>query len=108
MFSVSVSFNTKKATSGLKKSIDQAVRLIATDLHKALRNRLGPKITPVRSGRARDSWRLRKKSKSNFEVRSNIPYMERLEQGYSKQAPRGMTRPALREVITRNRSRRIK
>ena len=107
MFSVSVSFNTKKATSGLKKSIDQAVRLIATDLHSALRNRFG-KITPVRSGRARDSWRLRKKSKSNFEVRSSVPYMERLEQGYSKQAPRGMTRPALREVITRNRSRRIK
>ena len=108
MFSVSVSFNTKKATSGLKKSIDQAVRLIATDLHKALRNKF-KKITPVgKTGRARDSWRLRKQSKSNFEVRSNIPYMERLEQGYSKQAPRGMTRPALREVITRNRSRRIK
>lgn len=104
---LSVLFKTKKATADLQKSIDQTVRLIATDLHKALRNKFG-RITPERSGRARDSWRLRKKSKSNFEVRSNIPYMERLEQGYSKQAPRGMTRPALREVKDKYRNRRIK
>ena len=107
MFSVSVSFNTKKATSGLKKSIDQAVRLIATDLHKALRNKFG-KITPVRSGRARDSWKLRKKSKSNYEVSNKVPYIERLDAGYSKQAPKGMTRPSLREVLSKNRSRRIR
>jgi|TARA_B100000470_G_scaffold27989_1_gene18298 hypothetical protein len=103
MLSINVSFNTRNATSGLKKSIDQAVRGIATDLFKTIK-----RYTPVRSGRARKNWRMTKKSKSNYEVRNKVPYIERLDAGYSKQSPKGMTRPSLREVLTRNRSRRIR
>lgn len=48
-------------------------------------------ITPRRSGNAR--------SKSNYnssEIRGDYPYAARLDEGYSKQAPNGMSEPALR------------
>ena len=103
MLSINVSFNTRNATSGLKKSIDQAVRGIATDLIKTIK-----RYTPVRSGRAKRSWRMDKKSNSSYQVRNKQPYIERLDAGYSKQAPNGMTRPAIREVLSKNRSRRTR
>ena len=46
MLKVNVSFNSTKATAGLKNSIDQIVRSITTDLFDSIK-----KITPVRSGR---------------------------------------------------------
>lgn len=48
-------------------------------------------VTPVRSGRARRSTRLDKET-----IVANYPYAERLDQGYSKQAPRGMTEPTVK------------
>ena len=103
MLKVNVSFNSAKATAGLKNSIDQIVRSITTDLFDSIK-----KITPVRSGRAKRSWRMSKKSNSNYQVRNKQPYIERLDAGYSKQAPDGMTRPAIREVLSKNRSRRTR
>jgi hypothetical protein len=46
--------------------------------------------TPKRSGNARSKTRL-----SNDTIIAQYPYARRLNQGYSKQAPRGMTRPTL-------------
>ena len=46
-------------------------------------------LTPVRSGNARRNTNLRGTDK----IVANYPYAERLDNGYSKQAPRGMSIP---------------
>ena len=103
MFDVKISFKSKKAIGDIKQGLDRAVRLVATDVLKVIK-----RITPVRSGRAKRSWKLNKKSNRHYEVRNNVPYGERLDAGYSNKAPKGMTRPAIREVLSTNRSRRIR
>ena len=44
--------------------------------------------TPIRSGNARRSTRLRGDT-----IDANYNYAERLDEGYSRQAPKGMTGP---------------
>lgn len=46
-------------------------------------------ITPIRSGNARRNTRLQGKNV----IIGDYPYAERLDQGYSDQAPEGMTQP---------------
>lgn len=46
--------------------------------------------TPKQSGNARARTKL-----SGDEIRANYPYAKRLDTGYSKQAPRGMTTPTI-------------
>ena len=53
------------------------------------------KNTPKRSGNARRNW-SKTINKHGFEVENRVPYIERLEAGSSKQAPRGIIRPTLR------------
>lgn len=45
-------------------------------------------ITPIRSGNARQNTNLQ-----GNRIFADYPYAERLDQGYSKQAPEGMTKP---------------
>jgi hypothetical protein len=47
------------------------------------------KNTPVRSGNARRNTRLVQKKT----IVANYPYAERLDEGYSRQSPKGMTEP---------------
>jgi len=51
------------------------------------------KNTPVRSGNARRNTR-----KSGNAIDANYAYAQRLEEGYSRQAPKGMTEPTIEEV----------
>ena len=72
---------------------------------KELKTKLDPKVlakeaynkfyatTPIRTGNARSNTDLIKN-----EIEANYPYAQRLDDGYSKQAPRGMTEPT-REYI---------
>lgn len=53
--------------------------------------------TPIRSGRARKAW-SQEPTKSGFEVKNSVPYIERLERGSSKQAPNGILKPTTRAV----------
>jgi hypothetical protein len=46
------------------------------------------KLTPVKSGNARKRTTLRGNT-----IQANYPYAQRLDEGYSKQAPKGMTKP---------------
>ena len=46
--------------------------------------------TPVRSGNARRNTELRRD-----EIQANYPYATRLDEGYSKQRPKGMTEPTI-------------
>jgi hypothetical protein len=51
------------------------------------------KTTPIKTGNARRSTAL-----NNSEIDANYPYAGKLDDGYSKQAPKGMTAPALKEL----------
>lgn len=53
--------------------------------------------TPKKTGRARNSWR-RQTTKDDFRVENTVPYIERLEAGASRQAPRGIIGPTLTQV----------
>ena len=46
-------------------------------------------LTPARTGNARRHTKL----VNNRTIQTDYPYAERLDNGYSKQAPRGMTKP---------------
>lgn len=49
--------------------------------------------TPVRSGNAR-----RRTLKKQDEISAKYPYAKRLDEGYSKQSPNGMTKPTIEAV----------
>lgn len=58
------------------------------------------KNTPVRSGNARRNTELR-----GNEIQAQYPYATRLDEGYSKQSPKGMSEPTikwLQNYIKRN------
>lgn len=46
------------------------------------------KETPIKTGNARRNTKLQ-----NDEIQAQYPYAVRLDQGYSRQAPNGMTEP---------------
>lgn len=48
------------------------------------------KETPVKSGNARNKTKLRRDT-----IESKYPYAGRLDEGWSKQAPKGMTEPTM-------------
>lgn len=51
------------------------------------------KITPFRSGNAKSNTDLR-----NNRIEADYPYAQRLDDGWSKQAPRGMTEPTVKYI----------
>jgi hypothetical protein len=75
-----------KELSQVKDKTDQAIY----DYFKS--------ITPIRSGNARDHTDL-----VGDQIQANYPYAERLDQGYSPQAPNGMVAPTkeyAKKVVT--------
>ena len=100
MISISVKFDSKRVITALSYDVEQMVRQISQDLFDTVK-----RFTPVRSGRAKRSWRLRRQRKFGYEVSNRVPYINRLDQGYSKQARGGITRPATTEVLNRARRR---
>ena len=53
--------------------------------------------TPIKSGNARRNW-TKKVMDNNFEVENRVPYIERLEAGASRQAPKGIIGPTLAQI----------
>ena len=49
------------------------------------------KETPIRSGNARN-----KTKQNRLKIKSNYPYAGRLDEGWSRQAPRGFTEPSIK------------
>lgn len=54
------------------------------------------RTTPKRTGNARKSTDLK-----NGVIHANYPYAQKLDEGYSKQAPRGMVEPTDKFVANR-------
>jgi HK97 gp10 family phage protein len=76
----------------LKNELSKLIKTLADEVLVDARNN-----TPVRSGNARRNWN-KKVTKENFEVINRVPYIERLEAGASKQAPRGIIGPTLAQI----------
>lgn len=52
--------------------------------------------TPIRSGNARRNTKLQKDT-----IAANYPYAKRLNEGYSKQSPKGMVEPTMKFIRER-------
>ncbi len=81
-----------KLTEALQKTVEATVSNTAEVFETAAK-----RYTPKRSGNARRNWQ-RQSNDTGFAVENRVPYIERLEAGSSKQAPRGIVRPTLRET----------
>jgi len=57
--------------------------------------------TPIQSGNARRGWKQTGRGKRT-QVENRVPYIGRLDQGYSRQAPKGIVDPTINEVAKRN------
>jgi hypothetical protein len=53
--------------------------------------------TPIRTGNARRNWTKDVRDR-DFTIENRVPYIERLEQGWSKQAPNGIIMPTIKSV----------
>jgi hypothetical protein len=71
----------------LQKDIDDAIATSMQDTFNYYR-----KETPARSGNARNKTKF---NKSRNSINSNYDYAGRLDSGWSKQSPKGFTKPSL-------------
>ena len=55
--------------------------------------------TPIDTGRARRGWQQRQTGTQKI-LDNQVPYIERLERGWSKQAPNGFVNQAIQATIT--------
>lgn len=83
---IRVSIDTSNLDARIAKQTKALAKLPDESL-KDFRSR-----TPIRSGNARSNTRL---SNNRSSIIGDYPYAQRLDDGYSKQAPRGMVGPFL-------------
>lgn len=88
---------------GIKRAIEAVSQEITAtiDEHANLVKSTVTSKTPKRSGNARRNWKKTKSDGTGFEVENRVPYIERLEQGHSKQAPRGFVNQTLKATSRR-------
>jgi hypothetical protein len=79
-------------TKDLGDELKKFVKQIADDVYATAKSK-----TPVRSGRAKNAW-TEATSKNNFKVENRVPYIDRLEAGASRQAPKGIIGPTLTTI----------
>lgn len=74
----------KELEKDIKKAIDDSMSKTYVEFVK---------ITPIDKGNARRSTSY---NDNTLTITANYPYAGRLDDGYSKQAPKGMTEPSLK------------
>lgn len=87
---------TIKGIDAIGQHLEHAVSETVEQLSQRILD-LARANTPIRSGNARSKW-TKLATKDNFEVANRVPYIERLEAGASRQAPRGIIGPTLTQV----------
>lgn len=71
------------------KDLSEMPELVMKDTYTTYKN-----TTPVRSGNARNRTKL----ESKLKIGGRYPYAGRLDDGWSKQSPQGMTEPSLKAL----------
>ncbi len=102
MVEVVVTFNSKKVIADVKNAVNQEKIDVTQDLYQTIKRR-----SPVRSGKFKRSW-TRTVSTQGAKINNPQPYSQRLEEGHSPQAPLGVVKPAIEEVIKRRQTIRRK
>lgn len=74
---------------GLRAAVDSVIQQLVPEVQSQIRRR-----TPIDTGNARRGWNTR-----NTTIENKVPYIERLEKGYSKQAPNGFVRQGINAAI---------
>jgi hypothetical protein len=92
---------TVSGLDDLRSEIEDELRSLIKDLASEVETQARAK-TPIKSGNARRNWQ-KKVTKDDFSVYNRVPYIERLEAGASKQAPRGIIGPTLSQIKGRSR-----
>lgn len=82
---------TRDTLTGGINSINRQLRQLPKEAYDVFRDE-----TPVRTGNARSKTRLQ-----GNEIVAAYPYAQRLDEGYSKQAPKGMSEPTLKFIEQR-------
>lgn len=81
---------------GIKRELDDSLKKVVKNLAEEVYVD-AKSNTPVKSGNARRNWQ-KKVDNNGFVVENRVPYIERLEAGASKQAPKGIIGPTLSQV----------
>jgi hypothetical protein len=101
MFFIKARPSAQTVTNQLANAVADIVRQVSRDLYTEVK-----RFTPKRSGRARQNWRYRQRDRFEYNVSNKTPYIASLDAGYSKKAPDGIVRPAVKEVANKLKRRR--
>jgi hypothetical protein len=77
----------------INKRLDQLKTLLSPQALARVAYKEFYRITPLRSGNAKSNTDLR-----NNRIEADYPYAQRLDDGWSRQAPNGMTDPTIKYV----------
>jgi len=99
---ISVSFKSKFNARDLVKQVDKILDQAKNKTFQTARSH-----TPVRSGYAKSQW-VEKDTRKGFSVSNSVDYIQHLDRGSSRQAPRGITKPTVKKVTGFIRTRRLK
>ncbi len=88
------------------KEMGRAVDRMLDEIKKKTIN-TARELTPVRSGYAKSQW-VQKDTRDGFSVSNSVDYIQHLDRGTSRQAPRGITKPTVRKMTGYIKSRRLK
>lgn len=94
---------TVTGISGVVRAIEKIVEEEKTNLQNLYANEVRSR-TPIDQGTARRGWRKRTSGKDKI-IENRVPYIERLEQGWSRQAPKGFTDQAVDATIRKRKTR---
>jgi hypothetical protein len=75
-------------------STQKAIKNITDNLMSEVRTQVSGR-TPIDTGRARRGWQQR----SVKSVENTVPYISKLEKGYSRQAPNGFVRQGISAAV---------
>lgn len=79
----------------IHRAVEKEVAAVEDTIYRTARAN-----TPVLTGNAKRNWN-KKSDPRGFTVENHVPYIERLDKGYSKKKPKGMVGPTLSEISRR-------
>jgi hypothetical protein len=94
MISVKI-MNGTQAVNDVKRNLAAYTAQVAQTFYEEVK-----RATPIDKGKARRGWKIQR-SNQQWRVNNRVPYIDVLEKGHSKQAPKGMIEPAIQQTMRR-------
>ena len=82
--------------------LNSIVRSVIDEISKDVLKEV-KKNTPVKTGKAQRGWR-RKFDRKGASINNNVEYISYLDEGISKQAPNGFSKPTLEKIAANSRA----